>query len=231
MRLSARSCVVALVAACALTLAGGTPGAGAQESTPEAAMTAARPPIAPDPAKCTAVPRELAEIQAIYDDVNAAGMAATPAAFVEPEGEPADAATVAAVTEVVVEVIRCNANGGNGLADASFLTDEHLRDNLTGLSEEEFAAIYPETPSPLPPEEWLMVYKVDTVRVLPDGRVAANPEIIVPGIGHFRDTLLFEEIDGRWLIDESHEGEPVYLAPQPETARSRGAAMLRVCSA
>ena len=111
-------------------------------------MTAARLPIAPDPAKCVAVPRELAEIRAIYDEVNAAGSAATPAAFVEPAGEPADAATIAAVTEVVVEVIRCNANGGNGLADAYYLTDEHLRENLTGLSEEEFALYYPETPSP-----------------------------------------------------------------------------------
>jgi hypothetical protein len=217
MRLSAvRFARLVVVTACALALAGSGPRALAQEATPENATMAVRPPIAPDPAGCMAVPRELAEIRAIYDEVNevnAAGAAATPAAFVAPEGAPADAATIAAVTEVVVEVIRCNANGGNGLADAYYLTEEHLRENLAGMTEEDFAAAYPETPSPLPAEEWLMVYRVDNVRVLPDGRVAADPEIIVPGVGHFRDTLIFARVDGRWLIDESHEGEPVYLAP------------------
>ena len=57
-----------------------------------------------------------------------------------------------------------------------------------------------------------MVYAVRDARVLADGRVAANPEIIVPGVGHFRDTLIFERVDGRWLIDESHEGEPIDLS-------------------
>jgi hypothetical protein len=184
----------------------------AQEATPGAEMGVVALPLAPDPAKCAAESRPLADIQAIYDEVTSQGAApaASPASFVAPEGQPADAEIVAAVTAVVVDVIRCNANGGNGLADATFLTDEHLRDNLRGLSAEDFAAIYTESPTPLPPEQWLTVYAVRDVRVLPDGRVAANPEIIVPGIGHFRDTLIFEQVDGRWLIDESHEGEDVY---------------------
>ena len=169
-------------------------------------------PLAHDPAKCMAEEMPLAEMQAIYDEVNPQGVAATPEPFVEPEGEPADAATTAAVTEVVVEVIRCNANGGNGLADAYYLTEEHFRQGLREMTPEDFAAYTAQIP--LEPEQWLMVYAVRDVRTLPDGRVAANPEIIVPGVGHFRDTLIFAQVDGRWLIDESHAGEPIELTAE-----------------
>jgi hypothetical protein len=78
------------------------------------------------------------------------------------------------------------------------------------MTPEDFASYTAKTP--LEPEQWLIVYAVRNARTLPDGRVAANPEIIVPGVGHFRDTLIFAQVDGRWLIDESHEGEPVYLS-------------------
>jgi hypothetical protein len=184
----------------------------AQEATPGPEAAGPVLPLTPDPSLCTVTPRPRAEIETIYEDVNAT---ASPAAgeeepFVEPAGSPADAAIVADVTHVVVEVIRCNANGGNGLVDATFLTEEHLRDNLAGLSREDFDLYYSENPIPLEPEQWLMVYAVRDVRVLADGRVGANPEIIVPGIGHFRDFLIFEQVDGRWLIDESHEGKDVY---------------------
>ena len=205
---------VAALLAGALAVSVGLAGAPtlAQEATPEAAV-AMRLPLTPDPATCMAEALPIEEMQAIYDEVHAGGTdaAATAEEFVEPEGEAADAATAAAVTEVVVEVIRCNANGGNGLADAYYLTDQHLRENLAEMTPEDFAAYTAQTP--LPAEDWLMVYKVDNVRMLPDGRVAANPEIVVPGVGHFRDTLIFAQVDGRWLIDESHEGEPLYLTP------------------
>lgn len=186
--------------------------AAAQDATPEAAA-AVMLPIAPDPAKCRAEEMPLAEMQAIYDEVNPQGTAATPEPFVEPEGEAADAATLAAVTDVIVEVIRCNANGGNGLADAYYLTDEHFRQGLREMTPEDFAAYTAQVP--LEPEQWLMVYAVRDARTLADGRVAVDPEIIVPGVGHFRDTLIFEHVDGRWLIDESHPGEPIYLAAEP----------------
>jgi hypothetical protein len=185
----------------------------AQEATP-AAETAAMLPLAPDPAKCMAEEKTLAEMQAAYDEVNPLGIAATPEPFVEPEsGQPADTATVAAVTNVIVEVIRCNANGGNGLADAYYLTEDHFRQGLREMTREDFASYTAQTP--LEPEDWLMVYAVRDVRTLSDDRVAANPEIIVPGVGHFRDTLIFASVDGRWLIDESHAGDPIYLSAEP----------------
>jgi len=58
-----------------------------------------------------------------------------------------------------------------------------------------------------------LAYLNDMLFVADSNRVAANPEIIVPGVGHIHDTLIFAEVDGRWLINESHEGDPVYLAP------------------
>jgi hypothetical protein len=168
-------------------------------------------PLAPDPANwCTVEPMPLAEMQAIYESENPAGVA-TPTAgepvIAEPEGTPADEATVAEAVELVVRVIACAANGGSGLHDAVFLTDEHLRADLPGLSREEFDAFYTEHPVPLEPEQWLMVYAVRNVRVIADGRIAVNPEIIVPGVGHFRDLLLLERVDGRLLIDHSQEGD------------------------
>jgi hypothetical protein len=42
---------------------------------------------------------------------------------------------------------------------------------------------------------------------LADGRIAVNPDVIVPGGGHFIDALILEKVDGRWLIDMSMEGE------------------------
>lgn len=45
------------------------------------------------------------------------------------------------------------------------------------------------------------------VRVLDNGRVAVNPEIIVPSVGQFRDLLILKRVDGRLLIDYSQEGD------------------------
>jgi hypothetical protein len=185
-------------------------GAGAllvAAASPVLAQGAPTLPLAPDPARCTVERRPLEEVRAIWEEVNA-GPAASPETIAfDVEGEPADDATIAAATELVVSVIACSANGNDGLADATYLTEQHLRDGLTGLSEEEFEGTYSESPEPLPAESWLMVYAIHDVRLLPDGRVALNPDIIVPGVGRFRDLLVLEQVDGRWLIDLSAEGE------------------------
>jgi hypothetical protein len=56
-----------------------------------------------------------------------------------------------------------------------------------------------------------MVYNVRDFRVLPDGRVGVNPDIIVPGDGHYRDDyLIFQKVGGRWLIDFSYYGPNTY---------------------
>lgn len=218
------SLVVVLVALGALPGRGLT--ARAQDATPGVPVVApnqgpesAGPvlPLAPDAAKWCKVPRfSRAELEAIWREVNAAASpAASPVAeedeWVEPPaGTPADEATDAAITAAVVEVIACNVNGGDGLRDPNLITEEHQRESLVGVSREEFDDFYPEQAVVPEPEQWLMVYAVRDVRVLADGRVACNPEIVVPGVGHFRDSLIYEQVDGRWLIDESHDGEDIY---------------------
>jgi hypothetical protein len=171
--------------------------------------------LAPDPAKwCNVEPLPLAEARAIYEAANPSGVATPDAGeppIAEPEGTPADEATVAEAIELVVRVIACAANGGSGLHDAVYLTEEHFKADFPAMSREEFDASYTEHPTPLEPDQWLMVYAVRNVRVIADGRIAVNPEVIVPGVGHFRDLLLLERVDGRLLIDYSQDGEDVYV--------------------
>ncbi len=197
------------------------PFAGLSRGT--TAQDAAAPvlPLSPDPAKwCTVEPMSLAEARAAYDAANPTGMA-TPTAgepvIEEPAGTLADDATVAEATELVVRVIACAANGNSGLHDAVFLTDEHFSADFPATTREEFDAIFTENPVANEPEQWLMVYAIRNVRVLEDGRVAINPEIIVPGVGHFRDLLILKRVDGRLLIDFSQEGDG-NLYPVTETA-------------
>lgn len=175
-------------------------------------------PLAPDPAHwCTIAPRPLDEVRAIWKEINATPAAATPIGgetpFVKRQGEPGDEQTVAEITAAIVQVIACSANGNDGLRDAANVTDQHLRDsnNLLGLSQEDFDGFYTETPVASDPEHWLMVYAVREVQVLADGRVGARPDIIVPGAGRFRDDyLIFQKVDGRWLIDFSYYGPNSY---------------------
>lgn len=191
----------------------------AQDATPGPEAAGPVLPLAPDPAKwCTVPRRPRAELETLYEEVNAratpiaspAVVEASPAPFDEPAGQPADAATVAGVVDTVVRAVACAANGGDGLRDANLLTEEWLREELIGLPRAEFESFYTENPMPAEPEQWLMVYAVRNVRVLDDGRVGANPEVIVPGAGHFRDFLIFEQTGGRWLIDEVREGVDIY---------------------
>lgn len=183
-------------------------------------------PLSPDPARCTITPRSLDEVRAVWEATMATPVAAPEPIDPDMAGTPADEATVAAVTELLVNVIACSANGNDGLRDAAYLTDDHLRDNVSGLTEEEFTAWYTESPVANPPENWLMVYAVHDVKVLADGRISVRPDIIVPGVGHFIDILLLEEVDGRWLIDQSQEGDgnlyPVTAMDGVETTAMEG---------
>lgn len=164
-------------------------------------------PLAPDPARCMIEPRPLAEVREIWEGTIASPVPAPEPIPAELHGAPTDEATVAVVTKLLVDVLACAANGNDGLRDASFLTDEHLRDNVTGLTEEEFNEQYTETPVSSDPEHWIILYAVHNVELLDDGRIKVNPDVIVPGVGHFIDTLLLEEVGGVWLIDQSQDGE------------------------
>ncbi len=162
-------------------------------------------PLAPDPARCTVTPRSLDDVRAVWEEVSDAEPSDPEAIDPDIPGAPADEATAAAVTEIMVTSVACTANGHDGLADAALVTDERLRDDLAGLSEDAFSAYYTESPDPAEPEEWFMVYALNDIRTLEDGRVAVNAEFIVPGFGYHPVFVLLEQVDGRWLIDDSLE--------------------------
>lgn len=201
-----RAATVLVVAA--LSLAVPVTPAAAQDPSPQVL------PIAPDPARCVVQPRSLADVTTMWQEVNA-GPAPSPA---EHEGAailrvPTDEATTAAVRDLLVQVLACGANGGNGLAAAALLTERHLRENLYGLSQEEFAALYTETPTASAPEQWVMLYDVRNPGVLDDGRIATNPELIVPGVGRFVQLVLITQDGGQLRVDLNHDGEGGNLYP------------------
>ena len=167
-------------------------GALAQNETEDGMV----PPLSPDPARCTIEPRSLDEVRAIWEETMATPVAAPDPIDPDMTGTPADVETVAAVTELIVNVIACSANGNDGLRDVAYLTDEHMRDNVNGLTEEEFTTWYTESPVANPPPSWLIVYAVHEVKALEDGRISVRPDIIVPGVGHVINILLLEEVDG-----------------------------------
>jgi hypothetical protein len=191
-----RSCSQLLVGV--LVLGALSTGFANAHDEPAAAITL---PLSPDPARCTVSSAEVNPEGVVMADPEAA----TPPGIAE--GAAVDVATQAAITELIVTVLACSANGNNGLADAALLTEEHLRAGLAELSREDFDAFYTETPDASPPEHWIMLYALHDFRMLPDGRVAVNPDVIVPGVGRFIDTLILEKVDGTWLIAFSLEGE------------------------
>ena len=204
--------IVLLLVVLAMSAVWFSPGATAQDETSPVL------PLAPDPANwCKVAPRPLAEVKAIWEEINATPTTATPSGgeitYPSPEGTPADEQTVKEITAALVEVIACAANGNDGLRDAANVTERHLRDsnNLLGLSQEDFEAFYTENPVPSDPEHRIMVYALRDVRILPDGRVGVQPDIIVPGVGHFRDDyVIFQKAGDRWLIDFSYSGPNSY---------------------
>jgi hypothetical protein len=189
-------------------------------------------PAAPDPSDCGVT----STVEELLARVDASPVPATPdttpaatpetaataggAPFELPEGETADAATVAAVTATMWEALAC-ANAGDSLAGFALLSDRFTREilgeeSLTEDDVQQFAA----SPEALPEELHATLHAVRDVRVLPDGRVGALVESEYPDeppAGVEVDFFYFAEEGGRFLIDgvvENLEGQfPPTSAP------------------
>lgn len=220
------SVVVPMCAMAGMVLA--APVAGAQEATP-----AARPERATiEP--CTAEPRPVDELLAIWYDASGAILAtpAPPAPIPDlasiPEGSAVDEATLAAITETTHNWISCIEFSSQPVRGFSYMTDRFLTqfgpdatnpaqdtpDKLRALLEEQFIGtpVVPasgEVPSPLvgPRRE----------RTLDDGRVGA-----VWSIRGNRFFFIYTQVDGRWLIDDAIDildpaGTPIAGTPAAAT--------------
>jgi hypothetical protein len=202
----------ALVPIALAALLAATPAlAGARDATPAAY------PLTPDPAGCRVAPRALEEVAAVVATPAAAPASPTP--FARPAGEPADAATAAAVEGTVRELFAC-VNGGAFLRFFALFTDDYLRGFLAGTPmDADVAALFAADPAPLPEAERRVIVRIGEAEALPDGRVGvvvvldepADPRTEEP------DYVVLERVGGRWLVDAVVEDGGLAGTPTPGT--------------
>lgn len=214
-----RSIILAVLLAVVTLAAPGARMTLAQEATPATGATGL--PVTPGPEECTVDALSASELFDRAGDMPLPGTPeaqvgidleegpATPDPLLLPDGDPADEATVTAITETMREAIAC-INSGSPLRFFGLTTDAFVRSALEAdpITEEELdAAIQsiPASPVGVPEESYISLIDVRDARELPDGRVAALIETGFPpeaGGESTVDFFIFAEQDGRLLIDE-----------------------------
>jgi hypothetical protein len=125
--------------------------------------------------------------------------------FAPPAGEPADEETVAAITATVRESIACR-NAGDFARMLFFLTPNMLAElyGSPATVDPEVLQGIQEGPRALPEPRRLRLDAIESIVMVPDGRVGAVVETSTPR-REFRDYLFFvlDAESGRWLIDGS----------------------------
>jgi hypothetical protein len=212
--------VVAFAAAIMLSLAG-ISSLSAQEASPTADLS-------PNADECTREPRTVEELQAVYGEpveegageATSLAMQATPAILELPVGTPADDATVEAVTLVIRQQFACF-NAGDHLRGLAGVTDEFLVSQVgLALFDKDFVAMLESEPVALPEEDQTQLLDVRDVVVYEDGRVGALVDYMAgmgptEGIEGFEtDLWIFENVDGVWLLDESHQNLEGLFGPE-----------------
>jgi hypothetical protein len=191
-----------LIAVAMMAVVGRSDAQGVQQATPAAELGP------PTPAECQIAPRSEAEIAALAATPVATPAAAEPAAL--PEGEAADAATIAEIMRTLREVIACSQAGDLGrllaLYTSEYITREVLAAEPLPIVPGHRPAGTPQPPSP--PAVIDLTPVILEARRLPDGRVAALVTIAEPGSPV--DVVWFQHVGDRWLIDEIR---PAVLGP------------------
>lgn len=171
---------------------------------------------APGPESCTVAPRTLEEISAL---ANGAPLEEPPNAT-ESEGEPADEATVAAITATARELV-ARSNAGDILRRLALYSDNRLRFAYPDGPTRALESIAAE-PLPLAANERVTLLGVEDARVLDDGRVSARVAVDNPALHSHDPTvaaaaaqqeaarLIFVQENGRWRVDETRreDAEP-----------------------
>jgi hypothetical protein len=125
--------------------------------------------------------------------------------FAPPAGEPADEETVAAITATVRESIACR-NAGDFARMLVFFTPNMLAElyGSPATVDPEVLQGIQEGPRALPEPRRLRLDAIESIVMVPDGRVGAVVETSTPR-REFRDYLFFvlDAESGRWLIDGS----------------------------
>jgi len=182
---------------------------------------------AANPAECRADPRPVASLLALATPSPGATPTTDatptppplPASPIPPDpatGQPADEATVAAVTTTVRHLAACT-NARDVLRRLAFYTDANLRPTFArtppGFAER---AALPAQPAL--PQDWVAIVAIEDVRLHPDGRVTARVVASTPGTHSHGpapaapstaprastdmiNTFTFAKIGDRWLVD------------------------------
>ena len=170
-----------------------TPATLAQEATPPVGEVIAAE-------ECQVGPREVGSIEQLVGTPAAGGAEASPAPgeIGALEGEPADEATVEAVTATYRELVAC-LNAGDYLRIYALYTDGYLQRTLAERGEDLSQLVA--TPSPDQPQNTALV-GVANVRLLDDGRVAARVETFDPTVdGTIVTDAVLVQSGERFLID------------------------------
>jgi len=189
--------------------------ARAQDATPVASpeATPVATSLVPAPEECTVEPISVERLSRLMAAPDASPITeteaspfASPAPFVMPEGQEADAATTAAITAAVREYVAC-VNAGDYARVMALMSDRLIRELFavplaSGATPQEILDQLGSA-QPLPENQRTLIYGVDDVRVLPDGRVAAlvvGDDLSKPGPPG-PALFYFVQLDGRWLVD------------------------------
>lgn len=184
------------------------PPASAQEATPNSALDVPRPD------ECRVTPREPNALVTVLGTPTAAAPQA-PIAPVEselPAGNPADEATLAAVTETTRQFVAC-INAGDTFRSLAVVTDDFLRRQLGGRTpteeqlaelESQLTAAAAASPVALDGANRGGLVAIRDARRLPDGRVGALVVVEAAGLDAPPATAFFSfvETEGQWLIDD-----------------------------
>ena len=188
--------LLALVAASALP-------AAAQEATPAAG--AERAAFVPGPEECTVAPRSPEDLRGLIATPAASTPAVLPTPpavpFGAPDGEPADPATVEALTALVRQEWAC-ANADDFPRMLALYTDDLVRRFFPPEALEEFAA--GGTPEAVPAVERTALFAVLDVELLGEGQAGAFVVVDTAGdplpveVNYYR----FAETADGWLMDD-----------------------------
>ena len=187
------------------------------DATSAQTATPAAYPVAPDPAECVVAPAPIEEIEAILG-TPVAEPVGSPAPFVTPTGEPADAETTTEVIATLRQVFAC-ANAGDALRVSSLYTDDFVRDFFGGVPLEDLLGFLAVPPQPLPEDQKRIIIRFGEVQLLPDGRAGVVIVLDEPQDPRTEepDYAILERVEGRWLVDELHEDGGAAATPASGT--------------
>ncbi len=193
----------------ALLMCGGS--ALAQEATPGGID------LSPNPDQCTQAPRTLEALEALIgtpvpSQSEAAPETGSPAPIELPVGEPAPKEAIDGVVATIVENVACF-NAGNYLAQFGGMTDAYLLSQIeAGAIDQGIEAQLAATPAALSEDQQTQLLDTRDFTLYPDGRVGVLVYYKAPstplneGDDVRIELWIFQDVDGRWLLDETITG-------------------------